>query len=668
MNAKVESYDVSKQVSLRSGGVVLADAATITAQTLPGGDLRIPVAALGAALEYTIPRPVTEYARDRLTVFLRVKGNPTKIPLMTGHPLGPVVDRQWPMPFTIPIDQLRELPAPETPTEYELVYVLIANGANPGPEAITPYHIDRTKPYQTKTPATDFSPPAAAFPIDLPPSKEIDDAYMGANPTGIEITLTLATNNAETTDICDIYWGDPAEPAFSTPVLAGVPVPANGKITIPITIFQASKEGVNTLVYEVKDLAGNISRRSRPDQRTVRRLAPPVPLKPVVPLADGTNGDKLIDVADCKQGVTIEVPVPQPSTPADTIIAKWQGIALPEKRVFANTTLVFDVDYATVIKVAYGATDGAVPTTASYEMFRGSGTPIARENTIIDVDISYPGPTNPNEPDPVNPVLELPRLVSSQDVDNTLDDNDFGEDADIFIQLYAAPPTESAQIITVFYDDVELDPPYLLQPGDEGTEIKAVTVPWSIIEKKLNATVKIKWRLSAVGVVNPVFSREEDVVVDVTKIDLPKVQVQGLIFDSISCPTLNFLPIDDPESPGDGTARRNLKVTIPYSASLVDGRTVALKWEGFSDENATIPIAGTAVTKDILIFGVVPPEGIEESIGDYLTHFKPVSDGFGKLSYTITGVVPESDPAIHFVFMLDNDGKFCEIANPIPTP
>lgn len=665
MNAKVENEKLAKQVSLQGGGSVLVDPATIPAQTLPGGDLRIPIDKLNAPLDYHIPRPPDQYERDRLTVNLRVKGTATLIPLVPGLSLGPVAGRVWPLPLTIPLAELRELATPETPTEYELIYQLFANGNNPTPAVTTEYKIDKTKPYQTKTPASDFSPPAAAFPVDLPPSKDIDDAYLGANPTGIEITVTLA-GNADPTDVCDVYWGIPSDPAYATPVMADITLPADGKILMPTTIFQNSTEGLNTLTFIVKDLAGNISRRSRPDQRNIRRLAPPVPLPPVVPLADGTDGDTLIDLADCKLGVTIEVTVPQPSTPADTISATWQGIDLPEQRVGTDTTLVFNVDYVNVIKAAYGATDGPVPTTIRYQMFRGSGTPIATQQVAIEVDISYPGPVNPDEPSDINPNLELPRLVSSQGVDNKLDDNDHGKDAEIFIQLYAAPPTEAAQSITAFYDDQALSPPYLLRPGEQGTEIGPIIVPWSIIEKKQNADVKIKWQLTAVGGANPVCSREETVVVDITKVDLPKVQVQGLIFDEISCPTLNFLPADDPSYPGDGTNRRNLKVIIPFSSSLLDGRTVTLKWEGYEDEGATLPISGTSVTKDIPIVGTVPPEGIETDIGAYMTHFKPVSDGYGKLTYTISSVVPESDPATHYVFLLDNDGDYCEVANPIP--
>jgi hypothetical protein len=657
MNAKVESIGLQKQVSLQSGGVILLDPAIIPDQTLPGGDLRIPVAVLGANLEYEIPRPVTEHARDTLSVFLRVKGDPTQIPLETRRPLGPLVDRAWPLPLEVPLARLVELSTPEAPTQYELVYVMYAAGVNPSPETVSEYHIDRTKPYQVKTPASDFSPPAATFPADLPFSKAIDDEYIGANPNGIVITLPIA-DNYEATDKCDVYWGDPADPAYATPVLEDVLVPGDGKVTLPILIFVNSKEGLNTLTFVVKDLPGNISKRSKANQRNVQRLAPPVAEKPVVPLADGTDGDTLINVADCAQGVTVEVPVPQPSSPNDTIIARWHNIDLPEQRVGTNTTLVFPVDYTTVIKVAYGATDGVVPTKVSYVMLRGSGNVIAEEETEIDVDISYPGPVNPGEPDPVNRDLELPRLVSSQGVDNELDDNDYDQSADVFIQLYNVPATESGQSITVWYDDNELSPSYFLQPGEEGSEIKAGTVPWDIIAKKPSGTVKLKWVLSAVLGNNPVWSREQDVIVDITKIDLPKPLVQGLENDAIACPTLNFVP------PGDGTTRRNLKVVIPFSPSLLDTRVVTLKWGGYTDENATIPIPGTEVTKDHTIVGTVPAEGIEMDIGDYTANFKPVTDGFGKLTYSVTGVVQESDEAIHFVFLLDNNDDFCEIANP----
>lgn len=659
MNIKVGSLGSGRQVSLQNDTVVDTVPPDIPAQNLPGGDLRIPRDALDADLEFTIPKPLQEFEGDKLDVYILLKGDPTKDYLVYDEVLGPVDDRIWPLPMAIPVAKLVELATPETPTQYELVYQVFAGGANPTDPGITEYHIDKTKPYQTKTPATDLSPPAAAFPADLPPTQDIDDEYISNHQSGIEITLTLATSNAEATDTVDIYWGDPADPAYYTPVLSNEPVPGHGRITLPIDIFEDSNEGMNTLTFRVKDLAGNVSRESKKNQRNVRRLAPPVGKPPVVPLADGTDGDTLIDLADCDRGVTIEIEVPLPSSPNDRILASWKNIDLPPKTVGTETLLVFPVTFAEIER-AYGVTDGPVPTKVSYVMLRGSGNPIVREETTIDVDISYPGPENPDRPKPVNPDFDLPRLVSSQDVDNILDDNDYGQEAKVYVQLYATPPTEAGQIVTVWYDDNELSPSYYLSPGEEGREILAATVPWDTIATKPNGIVKLKWVLSIIGGNNPVSSRDQDVNVDITKIDLPKPLVQGLIRNNISCPTLNFVP------PNDGTSRRNLKVNIPPSPSLVDGKDVVLTWGGYTDEFATVPIPNTEVSVTHTVVGTVPPEGIELEIGDYFLNYKPVSEGYGKLTYTITGIVADSDEAIHRVFLLDNNGEYCEVANPIP--
>jgi hypothetical protein len=199
-----------------------------------------------------------------------------------------------------------------------------------------------------------------------------------------------------------------------------------------------------------------------------------------------------------------------------------------------------------------------------------------------------------------------------------------------------------------------------LSPGDEGKDIKMAEVPWDLIELKPNGTIKIKWTLFEVQGRNPVSALEEDVDVNITKVDLPKAVVDGLVFDSISCPTLNFIP------PGDGTNRRNLKVVVPFSPSMVSGRTVTLTWGGFTDSSANDPITGTQVSVPLVVPTPAPVAGMEFLIGDYMTHLKPVSNGYGKLTYTISSVVPESDSAVHFVFLEDNNGDYCEVANPLP--
>ncbi|KAA0975338.1 hypothetical protein [Pseudomonas sp. ANT_J28] len=72
MNAKVEQAKLSRmavlQEKLGTGGSVLSDALPpkLLAQTLPDGDLRIPVDKLQAPLQYTVPKPVNEYPKETL--------------------------------------------------------------------------------------------------------------------------------------------------------------------------------------------------------------------------------------------------------------------------------------------------------------------------------------------------------------------------------------------------------------------------------------------------------------------------------------------------------------------------------------------------------------------------------------------------------------------------
>lgn len=661
MNAKVGNSPMSHTVAPETFSGVLSNP-TIPAQNLPGGDLRLPISALNAPVRYTVPAPSeVQEPYDSLLVFLLTEDGPDEDTLVDMLPLGPIADRTWPMEFFIPLDRLVELDTPETPTKYRLVYILWSDGDNPGEEYGVDYIIDRTAPYKTKSPVTDFSPLAPEFPADLPPTQFIDLEYTSSHPDGVVVTLADYVNY-DPSDVCFIYWGKLDSPNYSTPVLSEVPVPPNKEITLPIGLFEGAEEGLNTLQYLVRDLAGNFSKMSRGDQRRVQALVPPVPTLPVVPLADGTDGDTLIDLADCNQGVTVEITVPQPSSPNDMILVTWGGEPVnPPQRVGDDELLVFPVDYE-VIKRAYGPTDGEVNTTVAYTMLRGSGVAIAEGDVVIQVDISYTGPVNPNEPDPVNPDLNFPRLVSSTDVNNELGNGDHGEDANIFIRLYDAPPTAAGQIVTAYYDDTELEP-YYLSRGQEGDEIGPIQVPWSLIERKLNATVFIKWKINSVLGNNPMYSENQPVRIDITHVDLPKPVVQRTSVETgrISCPTLNFIR-------GDGTVRRNLTVVIPFSAALVPPRTVTLHWGGFTDAEATIPIAGTATSVDYTITGPVPPTGIQLFIGEYFTNFRPVSGGFGKLTYTVETITEESTSAIHGVYLTDGDLRYCEVANPIPTP
>ncbi|WP_219097359.1 hypothetical protein [Pseudomonas sp. UMAB-40] len=454
MNSRVDKAILSRRAVLQKrfgAGGVFADpvGVTITAQTLPGGDLRIPLAALSAPLNYTIPQPSEPEDQDDLIEFkIREKGTTAWTDIEPMQTLGPIVDRTWPLLKTIPMTPwMVEKTTPESPTEYEIKYVYWYGAVNEGNSVIVTYAIDRTAPYRVKSPASNLSPRAATFPVDLPPTAVIDETYISNNPSGITLTAA-AYGNYHSTDVLLVWVGRAPDPGRDVPVLE-IPLPALRQFVIPIKVFEDAEEGSNTVLYRVRDLVGHLSKISNPASREVRRIADPTVFeRPVVPLAD----DDLIDLADCNLGVTLEATVPSPNVPTDTLMGYWGGVELGEKLVSSavDGKLVWDVPYP-IIKTVYGNTDGDEETEFSYAMFRGNRRMGGNDDTTF-VNIYYIGPPNPGEPDPVNADLEKPVLTFPGGSTDEVEEADFGKDATISIQLFATPPTEEGWLVTIFYD------------------------------------------------------------------------------------------------------------------------------------------------------------------------------------------------------------------------
>ncbi|MHC8391987.1 hypothetical protein ACYZTM_29195 [Pseudomonas sp. MDT2-39-1] len=675
MNAIVEKAKLSRQNVLlsryRKSDGVFADpppAVTITEQTLLP-DLRIPVAKLTAPLEYTIPQPTDpEDADDEYEVEIRKKGATAWEKLVPLTLLGPIANRVWPLKLYIPVTHLVEDRDPETPTEYEVRYIYLYAGANPGTSLIATYAIDRTAPYRIKEPASNRSPGAASFPIDLPPAAPIDEEYIGNNPTGITIKAASYGTAYLPTDRIKVFWGAAPDVERDPPVFEDL-LPSTYEVTIPINVFVNSAEGYNVCVYVVTDAAGNISKKSSPSSREIRRLTDPtVFAKPVVPLANGEDGDGLIDLADCALGVDAVIDVPTPNAGSDTIQVFWGIESLGEKRVDQSVggKLTWEgVDFA-IIKKVYGDTDGDEKTNISYAMFRGARH-IGGNNDDINVNIYYPGPTNPNEPDPVNPVLTAPTLETEDGSTDEILESDFGKDATITFTLFTLPVTQEGWFIKILYGTAQVGDVIRLSPGQEGTEITR-TLPWETIFEQNSGTKILRWELSALDNPNPVVSTPKNIPVADFPIQTPMPQVQGLQGSArrISCPTLNFIP------PGDGTNRRNLAVIIPKSTYTVDGETITLSYAAYTNTNPPILVPGTETTADLLISGVFPNEGSLIHIGVYEDHFKPANRANAVLSYTITRTgttdTPPSAEAIHEIVLTNGSGQYCEEANPIPSP
>jgi hypothetical protein len=668
MNAIVERANLSRKAVLQAktsrAGDVLADpppAATFPAQDIPG-DLRIPIRYLSQDLDYLIRKPLIEDDEDAIRPQIRKKGDTVWTDILPDQflLLGSVAERDWTQPFKIPRAFLKEDPTPEEPTERQFRYIFYAGGTNDVASLESVFAIDLTRYNVVKNPAnpSDKTPGAPTWPADLGPTVPINDEYL-AGKSGIIVKPFIA-HNYLSNDIFAWYFGPAPDPAKDTPVLTDS-LSVNQDAEIPVAVFIAAGDGPNRLMYVQTDAAGNRARPSNFSQRTVAHIPEPDPatvFPPIVTLANGEDGDNLIDYKDLyfdPQGVEIKVKVPTPNSPSDTIVVDLHGIRVGnEQRVGTETELTF---YASVdvVKQAYGNTDGVVQRTVTFKMFRQI-KPLATDDVEIDVDISIVGA------DPLPP----PRLTTTKGSTNEILETDFGDPAiQCHIDMPAAPPTEEGWYLDLFYNGVLFASPIALTPGQEGTTISRI-LPWDLVFAQGGGATKVlRYELYTPNGTNRNESDRQDIPVDSFPIQMDAPEILNLAGPArrIGCATLNF---PTATNPGDGTPRRNLLVRILPNAYTVDGEEITLSYIAYPKDNPTTPIEKTDAEIKFPISGTFPPEGIVIGIGDYEEDFKPAHQALGHVWYSISrggpgnNPTPDSAVAIRELDLDDSEGRFCE--------
>jgi hypothetical protein len=677
MNATVKNAILSRQAALKSQStvesalVVPPPAPIFPAQTLLP-DLRIPIASLGVDLDYLIPKPALEHDADGIQPQIRIKGAATWTNVIDSddpdYPYlmpGPVADRDWTVPYKIRRSLFREELTPETPTEWEFKYIYFAGGTNDTDSEITTFAIDTTPPYVVKTPPSNRIPGAPTWPADLGPTVPIDEAYLEGK-THI-IVKPVIPANYQATDVYKFFFGPAPDSGRDTPVFDSV-LTAN-EAAIPVQVFVAAADGPNQLIYTSRDLPGNQGRPSNFSQRNVQHAKDPDPgtvLPPIVTLANGADGDNLIDLADTQfdpSGVEFKVKVPTPNAAADTIVGYWGGQqAGLEQRVGTNTELTFHASYD-LAKQVYGDTDGIVSTNVSFRMFRGIRQ-LADNDVDIDVDISYIGP------DPITIGLDPPTLTTTAGSADEIKEGDYGDAAiTAHIKLFATPPTEEGWVIDLFYDDIQIGATIPLTTGQENTTISRV-IPWTLVNSQGSGSKVLRYALYIPGSRNPTESRPKTIPVEPFPIEMDAPVILGLAGPArrIGCSTLNF---PTATVPNDGTTRRNLLVRVLPNTYTVDGEIITLKYQAYELNDPTKPIPDTDAVASYSITGPFPSSGAIIGIGDYAEDFKPAHLQSCRITYSIsrTGSTPTPDslPALNSLDLDDSVGAFCE-EFVIPTP
>jgi len=474
-----------------------------------------------------------------------------------------------------------------------------------------PITVDRTPPYGP------YDPPA----IDDPGS--VTDAVLDTD-NGVFVTVPDFVEDKKDYVRIAIVWSDTVPPA-DQPIVPDVLqlLPVDRKVLVSRDLVKRYPSGDHYVAYELFDKAGNRSRPSRVRTVAVARGLLPANLKPpVVPLAR----DGLIDLLDARLGVTVEIPGLDQYIPDDDVVVTWGATKLTPKRIgegdnpFPVKVVVswehLKGEYTAPVSAPYEVT---VPVT--YEVLRGT-TPFplpSADGIEVDVNLAYPGPVNPDEPDPVNISLDPVVVTGDSGTPNNLTDADQGEDATATVTLYS--PARAGEVITVYWNGVAVAETVTLDGTESPGDKVSVTVLWSEVEVGGPGNVPVYYTITHPDFFNPQQSRDTSVQVDAVPIVLaaatfPDISVVGSI-SLLNCKSLRKRTSDD---------EVGYRVSVPASRYLIDGEEITLTWV-LKEAGQTTDVTGTELSTKLTIGVGADTNGIEWFVQPYSQHILPAQLG-----------------------------------------
>lgn len=502
--------------------------------------------------------------------------------------------------------------------------------------------------------------PAPLPPAGLPNPASL--AYFQGLPNQTAMFRIPAYPDRAPGDYALLYYNNSDEPYLPT---AGSTdpkweLPADLSIPLPLSAVQGSPDGLRGLRYELYDAAGNPARLSSQFVFDVGLFPAPSNFRaPTIDLA--VPGDLLIDRSDAAQlnGAIIRIPAYVDFLRGDegdmisvTLTTSLGTVTLPDVPLGSNTfPLQVHAGFPT-LALLYGATEGLLSMTVSYAVKRRSVSYPSTLTAITDLDLFVVGPTNPDEPDPVNPNLN-PVVVRGEDATgvegppNELLPEHANRPANAYITLWDQPPTPDARPFTInlFYEGQQVDS--LFVPSGIANQVVMLQIPWTAVSDHNNGTKRVYYTISAAGSSNRQYSPTTQVEVTANIIFLAPPIVRNLIGGGagiINC--TSFRPVGPP--PG------NVIVFIPPSEHFSLGMIVTVHWRGYRDDAGTLEVTGVANSKpSVPLTQTMINLGFEIELENYFTLFKPIQPttddrlaGSARIHYSIvlsSGTVNSSD-------------------------
>ncbi|MCO8167958.1 hypothetical protein NJC40_09245 [Pseudomonas sp. 21LCFQ02] len=477
---------------------------------------------------------------------------------------------------------------------------------------------------------------------DDPPAVEdpgpVNEAVLAADG-GVWLTVPAFEEAKKDSVRVSLVWTntvpDPDQPI--SPSIVELLPEQTRRVLMPRNVIDALGSGDHYVAYELYDKAGNRSRVSR--VRPVQVVLGPVPenLKPpFVPLAPG-GADTLIDLEDANLGVTVEIAEYTGHQPNDYIVVQWGVGELPAQRVGGGNPLLVSVPVPwDHLDTEYTDDPLDQVTPVTYTILRGSAPfPLPTADAIkVDVNFAYTGPENPDEPDPVNPALDLVVVKGDSGQENHLVPGDANLPATASFTLY--DPVTAGDVITLFWKGVAVQHVITLVGSETPGTPMTFDVQWDEIEGGGTGVVEVHYSLSNPAYPNDVRSRPTAVTVHAIPVLLDKPEFPDIV-DVGGLPILNCSALRRRSS--DGAI--GYRVQVPPSAYLVAGEQISLRWVLYEYGTST-EVSGTELLEDLTIAAGAEVVGVEWFVTPYDLHILPAredtTEGYatGHLAYTLT--------------------------------
>lgn len=467
-------------------------------------------------------------------------------------------------PFQINLDPVpaiidRYIPAPSPEFEfphgfYEIKVVQYRN-SNGAPGAArdesnpAAFRVDLIAPYAV---ASSREQPTVPMLANAPAGTIIDNAFL-INHGGVEIVIPRNTfspqpGRFEAGDIANVYFSPVMDPRpeylVSGPGVPLLPPPDNSTFFLPAS--QIILSGLYYFFYTMVDRAGNISRPSFNEFRTVSLLTDPVLLEPFLPLApsprDGSTDD-VLSIADFVLGINLHIEqYLNFATGLDKFETQWESQPFgPQTTELTGFPVVFS-NMNDAIKAAYTATLGPQAVSVRYRTDR-NGVFFLSPAKNVRLDLSVEGPVLPGtlEPGDMNPGLN-PAQVFGEDSQelNTLRIGDADRPVTIVIRLWtiAAPPHPGNQFYLYWGASKERVGPFPLSTTVPGEDARFI-IPWAVVARHGNNLQPVSYSVIGPGTINENPSPLTTVnVIDAVTVELAPARYENLIAGEWTCQSL----------------------------------------------------------------------------------------------------------------------------------